>query len=229
MTTQPQPPDRYLAAITSQHRRRPKFAALVAAITAPLADLQETLEDLRQAFDLATAVGLQLDQVGQWVGLSRHLQLPLEGVYFAWDEDGVGWAEGVWRGPFDPDSGLIALPDDVYRQLLRARVAANAWDGTRDGAYAAWETAFADEGSLIVLQDNQDMSIGIGIAGLAPSRVLERLLVGGALPLKPAGVRVAYYALPPTGIAGALFGWDCDGPALAGWGEAAWPRILAPE
>lgn len=236
--------------ITSQHRR-PRYQAVVDAITAPAAEVSALLEALRRAFDLDTAVGVQLDQVGQWIGRTRHLRTPLEGVYFAWDEPGVGWQEGSWKGLYDPDSGLTRLPDDVYRHLLRAKVAANGWDGTRDGAYAIWEAAFAappdtppdiapdtQPGSIIVIQDHQDMSIAIGLAGTPPNAILEHLLLQGWLPLRPAGVRIAWYALPPTpsaGGSGALFAWDCDSPALSGWpalpglNGAAWPRILTPQ
>lgn len=217
---------RYVDQITSQHRR-PKFEATVDAVTAPLVAIQDVQEELRRGFDLDSAVGVQLDQVGEWVGRTRRLQTPLEGVYFAWDTPGVGWQEGAWRGLFDPASGMVSLPDDVYRTLLRAKVAANVWDGTRDGAYDIWESVFTDQ--VILIQDHQDMSIGIGIAGAPLSVVLEALLVRGLIPLKPQGVAVRYFAVPPVDAGGALFAWDCDSPALQGWGDGAWPRILTPE
>lgn len=218
----------YLDRITSQHRQRPKFVAVVDAVTSPAVDLQELLEQIRRAFDLDDAIGVQLDQVGEWVGRSRHLSTPLEGVYFAWNEEGVGWGEGSWQGLYDPTTGLISLPDDMYRLLLKAKVAANGWDGTRDGAYEIWEAAFADLGLIILIQDNQDMSIVVGIAGAAPSSILEQLLVQGYIPLKPVGVRVAYYAVTPSDSSGALFAWNCDSAALNGWNVASWPRILKP-
>ena len=217
----------YLDHITSQHRQKPKFVAVVDAVTRPVVELQALLEKIRRAFDLDDAEGVHLDQVGEWVGRTRYLATPLEGVYFAWDTAGVGWGEGSWQGLYDPDTGLVSLPDDMYRVLLKAKVAANGWDGTRDGAYEIWEAAFADTGLIILIQDNQDMSIVVGIAGGAPSAILEALLVQGYIPLKPAGVRVSYYAVTPSG-GGALFAWDCDSAALAGWDTGSWPRILTP-
>lgn len=218
----------YLKRITSQHRQRPKFVGMVDAVTQPLIDLQALLEEIRRAFDLDSAIGVQLDQVGEWVGRTRLLSAPLEGVYFAWDEAGVGWGEGSWQGLYDPDSGLVSLPDDTYRLLLAAKVAANNWDGTRDGAYEIWEAAFAESGLIILIQDNQDMSIVVGIAGAPPSAIIEQLLVQGYIPLKPAGVRVSYYAVVPAGGDGSLFAWDCNTTALGGWAAGAWPRILTP-
>lgn len=216
----------YLDRITSQHRTATKFVAVVDAVTAPLVDVQALLEELRRAFDLDAAVGVQLDQVGEWVGRVRDLSTPLEGVYFAWNEPAVGWNEGAWRGLYDPDTGLISLDDGVYRQLLRAKVAANNWDGSRDGAYEIWEAAFASTGMIILIQDNGDMSIVVGVAGAAPSAVLKALLVQGYIPLKPSGVRVSYYAVTPGG--GPLFSWNGDSDALGGWNVGSWPEILQP-
>ena len=143
----------------------------------------------------------------------------------------MGWNEGVWKGRYDPENGLMSLPDDIYRMLLKAKVAANRWDGTTPGAYEAWEIAFADIGSIILIQDNQDMSMVVGIAGSVMNPVFEQLLLQQYVPLKPEGVRIAWYAVTPDG--GPLFAWNCDSPALAGWsGEhttgGRWPRKLTP-
>ena len=218
----------YLARITSEHRQKSRYVAVVDTVTRPLFDLRTLLEEIRKGFDLDTAIGVQLDQTGEWIGRTRRLHLPLTGVYFTWDEDSVGWGEGSWMGLYDRKTGMVSLPDDVYRLLLKAKVAANHWDGAKEGAYEIWESAFADQGSIILIQDNQDMSIVIGIAGVAPSAVLEQLLTQNYIPLKPSGVRVAYYAVTPDSGDGSLFAWDCDSAALNGWDHASWPRLIYP-
>ena len=68
----------------------------------PLCGVDELLQELRTAFDLDTAIGRQLDAVGVRVGRTRHLHTPLEGVYFSWNTEGVGWNEGIWKGRYDP-------------------------------------------------------------------------------------------------------------------------------
>lgn len=126
--------DDYLRLITSQHRGRPRFAATVEALVAPLADLQDFLATVPGAFDLDSAIGAQLDIAGLWVGRSRQVETPLQGVYFSFDTDGLGFDQGNWKGPFDPDAGLVSLDDESYRTLLRTKIAANAWDGTLPSA-----------------------------------------------------------------------------------------------
>lgn len=215
----------YPGLVTSQHQQ-PRFTALVAVLTQPLVDAQALLASLPAAFDVDTAVGVQLDAVGLWVGITRVLRVPLSGVYFAWGVEGVGWSEGVWKGPYDPETGLTSLPDDVFRRLIKARIAANAWNGSIPGAYDVWESAFADTGSIIMIQDNQDMSMVVGIAGMRPDAVTQALLMGNYIPLKPEGVRVSWYAVTQDG--GPLMAWGCQADGLAGWGAGRWPTVLRP-
>jgi len=215
----------YPGLVTSQHQQ-PRFTALVAVLTQPLVDAQALLASLPAAFDVDTAVGVQLDAVGLWAGITRVLRVPLSGVYFAWGGEGVGWAQGIWKGPYDPESGLTSLPDDVFRRLIKARIAANAWDGSIPGAYNVWESAFADTGSIIMIQDNQDMSMVVGIAGMRPDAATQALLMGNYIPLKPEGVRVSWYAVTQDG--GPLMSWGCQSDGLAGWGAGRWPLVLRP-
>lgn len=132
----------YVGLITSQHADKPKFVAMVAAVAKAFADTSNLIDGLPQAFDLDVAVGAQLDDVGLWVGLSRKIGVPIEGVYFSFDTEGLGYDQGSWKGPFDPDVGLTSLDDDTYRLLLRARIAANHWDGTFERAVELLELIF---------------------------------------------------------------------------------------
>ena len=219
--------DEYLALITSEHSDKPKFEATVGATVAPLARLQEVLGSLIKEFDIDSAVGVQLDVIGQWVGRSRRIDTPLTGVYFSWDDvTKDGWDSGIWKGPYDPDSGLVDLPDDAYRLLLKAKVAANNWDGTIPQAYEIWTTAFGTD-TYLLIQDNQDMSMVVGIAGIPLTAVEQALLTNGYIPLKPEGVRIQYYAVAPA--EGSLFAFDvAEGSALAGWDHSQWATELIP-
>lgn len=218
--------DAYLGLITNLYRNQPRFIGLCSALIQPMVDLQETLEDIRQGFDLDDGVGVQLDHVGEWIGRSRFLETPLTGVYFSWAESGIGWQQGAWKGPYDPETGMVALPDEPYRMLLRGKVAANAWDGTTPGAYDIWEAVFSDTGMAVVIQDNQDMTMTVGIAGAYPDAVTKALLAGGYIPLKPAGVKIDRYAVAPQG--GPLLVWGADSDELSGWNSGSWPENLIP-
>jgi hypothetical protein len=218
---------KYLALITSEHQSAPKFMSLVADCVQPFADIIAALAAVPGLYDLDAAQGNQLDIIGQWVGISRQLEEPLPGVYFSWGITGLGWGQGTWFGPYDILSGLVALPDDAYRNLIRAKIAANTWDGTVPGAYTVWNQIFAPEGYQILIQDNQDMTMTIALLGPVPDAVTKALLANGYFDLRPAGVAVTGYFT--TSVAGApLFGFGTENSSIAGWGVGAWLTPIAP-
>lgn len=197
----------YTSLITSEHSVQPNFMATIAALVQPAADLQVVLNSVPSLYDLNTAVGAQLDVVGQWIGQSRNITEPLVGVYFTLDNASLGFDQGTWLGPFDPVTGLVSLPDDSYRILLYAVIAANSWDGTVPSAYTIWSSLFSSFGYEILIQDNQNMTMGIVLIGPTPNAVTLALFSGGYLNLRPAGVLIEFYGVPSV-VGTPVFGFD---------------------
>lgn len=211
----------YTGLITSRHSNKAKFVATVALGVQGYADAQAVLNSMVDEFDIDHAVGVQLDAIGVRVGASRYLQEPLTNVYFSLDTPGLGLDQGTWLGPFDPTTGLVALPDDTYRLLLKAVIAANQWDGTIPGAYVVYQQLFDALGAQIIIFDNQDMTMTIGYVGAPPSAVVRALLTGGLLALKPATVGIRGYVTPS--VPGTpFFGLDCQNDVIAGLDTGSW-------
>lgn len=213
----------YTGLITSEHNQRPKFMAVVAALAQPMVDLINVLGSMPAKFDLDVAVDAQLDDVGRWVGISRHVSVPLTDVYFSLDTDGLGFDQGVWKGPFDPDTGLTDLDNDTYRLVIRAKIGANHWDGTMESTVAILNSIFSGD-THVFIQDNQDMTMTIGVSGTPPSAVFLALLKGGYIPLKPEGVRVDLVIVSSED--GPLFGFDVQNELIAGFDAGAWGTPL---
>ncbi|KVO82385.1 hypothetical protein WL21_08640 [Burkholderia ubonensis] len=214
----------YTVLITSEHRDKPRYMATIAAVVQPLVDQMNLLASMPGKFDLDVAVGDQLDTVGLWVGVSRRIRTPLTGIYFSFDIDGLGFDQAIWKGPFDPDTGLTVLDDDTYRLVIRAKIGANHWDGTLASSAAILSSIFGAD-THVFIEDHQDMSMTIGISGKVPSAVFLALLAGGYIPLKPEGVRVNYTIV--TTVDGApLFGFDMSNQFVAGFDAGAWGRTL---
>jgi len=70
-------PSTYLSLITSEHRDKPLFMALIAALVQGSVDQQYVLSTFSSLFDLDLAVGDQLDKLGAWIGVSRNLEAAL--------------------------------------------------------------------------------------------------------------------------------------------------------
>ncbi len=213
----------YLNLVTSEFRDKPVFISTLSLnLEAPI-QVQNLLTAMMTiVFDLDLAVGNQLDIIGQWVGISRNVNVPISGVYFTWDGDyTVGWDYGSWQ-PSSQPTEVTVLPDDSYRVVLKAKIAANHWDGTTDGAYKVWDALFTT--FTILIQDNQNMTYDLAIVGGIVDSLTLALITGGYIALKPEGVRLAgvYAAID----SGPVFAWDVDAPLLQGWDEGSWVREL---
>lgn len=214
--------DDYLNLITSEHRQKLNYSAMVSFGSEVYVRIQDLLSSLIPKFDVDVAVGDQLDIIGQWVGVSRNIAIPISGVYFTWDADyTLGWDYGTWQ-PANQPTDVVSLPDDAYRTLIRAKISANSWDGTTSGAYAIWDQVFPT--ITILIQDNQNMSYDLAFVGGIIDSLTAALITGGYIPLKPEGVRVNTYFVPVD--SGPLFAWDLEADLVKGWDEGSWAREL---
>lgn len=207
----------YLALIPGQNSNKPRFMAWVAANMQPLVDAQALALSLSSYFLLDTAVGAQLDILGQQLGQTRIVD-------------------------FVPEGGVSSeLDDDLYRLILKAKVLKNTWRGTRQEIYEFWQRVFPLYGIQIV--DGQDMTMSVAVFGLPldPSAlmpftwdtpglgwgqgywtlfnggILRELVRNGYFTPKPAGVSVSY-SFPDDPV----FAWNQNSDYLKGWNEGTW-------
>lgn len=212
----------YTGRIPPQNATKPKFMATVAALVQPALDIQKVAAFLAAgAFDLDQAVGVQLDQVGVWVGRERAVTIPLSGVYFSFDTPNLGFDQGNWQGPFDPTGGITLLDDETYRLLLRAKILMNSWDGSTAVAAQAIQLLFsASPGTIVTLQDNQDMSMTVGVSGVVPSAALISMLQNDEFNIRPVGVSITNLITSINTTA--LFGFDIESASIAGFDVGSW-------
>lgn len=205
----------YTALITSEHSDKSKFVATVAASVQPFADLAAQIALIPSLFDVDNSIGKQLDVVGQWVGVSRNVATPLTGVYFSLDTAGLGLDQGILYVTGQPTTGLIALPDDIFRLLIRARIIANHWAGSIPGAYAVWAALLVPYGFNLLIQDNGDMTMTLAMASSNINPTFFGLFVGGYLDLRPAGVQIVGH-LTPSVPGAPFFGLNVQNPTISG-------------
>lgn len=215
--------DDYLNLIPSANRQKPKFIATLTVFAGAMVHIQDLMASMIPLFDLETAVGDQLDIIGEWVGLSRNISIPIPttGILFEWDGSAAnGWDIGIWQDPEQPTE-IATLPDDIYRIFIKAKIAANKWNGSLEDMYAVWDSVFTDVS--IFVNDKQDMSYDIGFVGAPVDSLTLALIETGYLPLKPEGVRVDVVYSPVD--AGPLFAWDVESTMFQGWDTGSWARI----
>ena len=180
----------YLKLITSEYATKPKFNAFVEMFLKKVSPINDCLTSFDTIFNIDNAIGEQLDQIGSIVGISR--ELPIS----------------------DPDIPGV-LGDDIFRQVIKARIYTNFWDGTIKGLYDITEKMIP--GAAYQVVDNQDMSMQFIIILPNADPTFIALLLNGYILPKPSGVKINY-AIQEK----ALFGWNSDTAFVKGWDNGIW-------
>ena len=155
----------YLGLLASQYANSPKLNKMLYVLLKKFDDVSQCLVQMQTAFDLDTAVGVQLDRLGESAGASRMV-------------------------PFQPSNSVSPLLDDAtYRIYIKAKIAQNQWDGTIDSLYTLWQQLFP--GGKITIADQQNMTAEIFLAGSFTS-ILQDLIIHGMIIPRPEGVLYDY-------------------------------------
>lgn len=210
----------YLDLIPAPNNLQPNLLAWLSGILQPTIDTMIVLGQLTPAFDINTAVGDQLDVLGQILNLSRILN-------------------------FQPDGGINPVLDDpTYRIVLIAKIIQNQWDGSKGELYTFLQTFLPQYPVLIA--DNQNMTMNVLVLGMAnaatgaaifsfdlnaspyfgfdvgfwftiTTSLLRQLVVHGYFTPKPAGVHVNY-----SFSDGVFFALDTESTFLQGFDQGSW-------
>ena len=153
---------KYLNRIESQHRVRPRYMAHVETLLDMVDGAYDVIRSTPEKFNVDTAVGAQLDVIGNRLGVSRSVDIP-GSTYYGYEMD-----------------------DEEFRAYIYARIFRNHWDGTDDTFQVVWDNTL---GRIVDANytDNQDMTATISIGGEAPSVIMAMILAGELIP-KPVGV-----------------------------------------
>jgi len=176
----------YLNLLTSEYSSSAIFKQWLQTLLNILDDISNCLIEINGAFDLDVAIGVQLDVLGQIVGVFRTV-------------------------PFQPSASVSPILDDTtYRLLIKATIANNQWDGKIGSLYPIWSQLFA--GGQIIIQDNQNMSANIILTGTFTS-IIQDLITHDMIVPRPEGVQYNYFivGLPFFGFDrddAFVAGWD---------------------
>lgn len=186
--------NKYTSLIAGAMTQKPKFEWFVYQLTEPFRQNAELLEHLYKDFDLDTAQGAQLDAVGVRIGASRTIIPPIDAVtFFSLDVKGAGLDEANWHRPYVDNASLIkTLDDDNFRFLLRCKVRTNQQDGSIEGLQSLIEELKEQYGITLRVEDGFDMTAKFIVNEENVPIVIKKLLTGGYLNVKPAGIRTEW-------------------------------------
>jgi hypothetical protein len=159
----------YQDLITSEHKDKPKYMATVTALLRHSTDIYETAVYMDDYFDLDESEGKQEDILGILVGADREVSYQ----------------------PDHADSSI--LNDEMYRVLIKSKIAKNAWKGGIEDLQEIWRVLF---GQPLKIIDNQDMTIDVDVAGFsigsADDAAIKEMIQHGLIVPKPQSVRLNF-------------------------------------
>lgn len=148
----------YADLLIIQYRNKPKAKATI-ELLADLFTVDLLPLNVKNAFDLDTAIGVQLDSIGKYMGITR---------------------TGV-----DLDNNPQTLDDDDFRTLIKLFIVKNYSDAT---LYEMKEIMFQYFGNDIMLFDYKGMRIGYFLSSAAGSDDLAKFIVANNYLPSPMGV-----------------------------------------
>lgn len=155
--------EQYQNRITSQYRGKNKFMAWLTCVLNILNDCSDIAEASNVYFNLDTAIGSQQDVCGEIVGISRCL-------------------------PFNPSNGdSPKLTDEMYRLVLKCKIAKNTWQGTIPEIYDIFENIFPE--LQLIIEDNQNMTFSAIVYG-NPTELQQILIQNDYIIPRPEGVKL---------------------------------------
>lgn len=225
--------------VTDQFKGKPTFDKYLDLLIRGSTELHSTLKDLQQLRSIDTAVGVQLDNIGEIVGMPRNLVTAELFYYFGYkDKDGL--VPNPQAGTFGSSTdssvgkpwyslgtplGVARLPsDDEYRLIIKAKIVKNRTLATPEEVIAAYKFLFSTGQVVIDEYSPAKVRIGIGkILSTVEKGLLFDLQGSGSLLPKTVGVNYQYQEYQSTrvfalaGFPGALGPGDLNDPSVGGF------------
>lgn len=189
----------YQNLLLAQYQEGPKaLATIEALVNCAICDL--VLREAEDAFNLDTAIGAQLDVLGDYIGFSRRVGVAPDLEYFNMtdydnpSETVVGMTD-YGDTTANPTStfyryamagqGTADLSDEDYRLVLRWKVLYNGLGGS---LYAIAEALYDVFGDEVICFDHKNMSLSYAVK-VASKKAAKILAQQSVLP-KPMGVQL---------------------------------------
>lgn len=153
--------DYYVNLLIIQYHGKPKAVATIEALLKPII-MDKLLIEVQNGFDLTTAVGVQLDTLGKYIGVTR---------------DGYGFS-----------GQAISLDDADFKTLLLFAIVSNSSDSSHASIK---ENLFNAFGSDVQVFDGESMNISYYLDVSLGTEDLIQLLVTQNLLPKPMAVGLA--------------------------------------
>lgn len=220
--------------VATQYTEAQKFLAYIRALLASSAEMEEVLQKVAEQSDIDLAEGVNLDVIGEIVGISRILPNAIAVQFFGFQgqpgaatfgEESILGIGARFREELEPETATSVLADPEYRLLLRAKIVKNHAQGTNEDILQG--LAYLFNTPYTVIEDIGGMRIGVAIGRQLTFQEKAMVTTLDILP-RPDGVQIVWRA---TYDASNYLGFDGQPGALTFGeeGQAGVGGLLAEE
>lgn len=213
--------------VATQYTEAQKFLAYIRALLASSAEMEAVLQKVAEQSDIDLAEGVNLDVIGEIVGISRIIPNAIAVQFFGFQgqpgsavfgEEGILSIGARFREELEPETATSVLADPEYRLLLRAKIVKNHAQGTNEDILQG--LAYLFNTPATVIEDIGGMRIGVAIGRQLTFQEKAMVTTLDILP-RPDGVQIVWRA---TYDATNYFGFDGQNSALS-FGEEGQPSV----
>ena len=157
--------------------------------------VERPLDQIYGSYDVDTVSGDMLDIIGRIVGVARPILRDAEFDVFGYAGNDSYTNYNI--APYIGDGEAIDAPlnNDLYRKLIKAKIARNISDGTADSIIQLVEIIIGVKVTALV--DNGDKSFDLGVASQLDNTTLYLIENFDLIP-RPQGTRIGQvFVLPP--------------------------------
>lgn len=156
----------YLRLITSQHRDKEKFVDTVKAVTQPVVDCFNFLDQLHDMYDVGTANDPYLETLARWTGTPLIIPGAAQLEYFGFEdqENSLTFGElsdpkvgGYFRESGQSGVGGLAPKGELLRNLIQAKILKNKSTGNINETKDIIKLVLGHD--QFIVKDNRNMTV----------------------------------------------------------------------
>lgn len=215
-----------ISRLITQYRESVNLINYIKTLLVEANNLEDVFQDLLTERYLDTAIGVQLDILGEIVGQSRNIKNANIHKYFGFNGGGqhVGGFLYPFFEPGDPLFSNLELDDEPYRMLIKARIIRNGFDGTIENFIEFMNFAFSTTFTGVTDIGNATSNILIGKILTDQEKALIVFSEENNFIPKPSGVKYYFFNAPPGGVFG--FANNPLGDFVKGFGQAPFVDVI---
>lgn len=158
--------DDYVRLITSQHRHKEKYIAMIKAVSQPMTDCFNFLKNLNSKFDVETAEDPYLNILAHWTGTPLIIPGAAQLAYFGFEdqENSLTFGElddpeigGYFRESGQSGTGGLVPKGEFLRRLIQAKILKNHSTGNIEETKQILSLVLNHDQFKVI--DNNDMSV----------------------------------------------------------------------